>query len=121
MEKITLSIQIKNIGIPGVKQPEKSCENDPNCPFHGTIKLRGRILTGKVVSTKMHNTIVIKRDFEYYVPKYERYERRNSKIAAHLPECIEVKDGDTVRIAQCRRISKTVAFVVIEKIEEGDL
>lgn len=111
--------QVKNIGIPNIEVPTKVCE-DPNCPFHGNLKLRGRILKGNVVSTKMHKTIVIQRDYNYYIPKYQRYERRKSKITAHLPECIEVEEGEQVRVAECRKISKTVAFVVIEKIVKGD-
>ena len=111
-------IRTKNIGIPGVKTPTKECE-DTKCPYHGNTKLRGRILTGKVVSTKMNQTIVIQRDYAYYVKKYQRYERRNSKIAAHLPACIEAGIDDVVKIAECRQLSKTVAFVVIENLSEG--
>ena len=114
-----MSTQIRNTGIPGITPPEKVCDDDPNCPFHGTIRLRGRILTGKVVSTKMHNTIIIQRDYNFYVPKYERYERRRSRLPAHCPTCIEVKVGDEVRVSETRRISKTVTFVVVEKIKEG--
>ena len=110
----------KNIGIPGVPDPQKVCEDDPNCPFHGSRKLRGRIFTGRVVSTKRNKTITVQRDFDFYIQKYERYERRRSKIAAHLPDCIEVVEGDTVRIAECRRISKSVAFVVIQRVLEAE-
>jgi small subunit ribosomal protein S17 len=109
---------MKNVGIPGVKGPEKEC-TDVDCPFHGDLKIRGRILTGKVVSTKMNRTIIIKRDYAFYVPKYQRYERRNSKIAAHIPGCFEIKIGDTVKIGECRKISKTVAFVVLEKMTDN--
>ena len=43
---------------------------DKKCPFTGDISIRGRILTGKVVSTKMNRTIIIRRDYLHYVPKY---------------------------------------------------
>ena len=76
-------------------------------------------MTGKVVSTKMNSTIVIQRDYNFYVKKYERYERRRSRLSAHSPDCIEVKVGDEVRVSECRRRSKTVSFVVVEKIKEG--
>ena len=109
---------IKNIGIPGVVAPEKEC-NDPNCPFRGHLKVRGRILDGKVVSTKMRGTLVIQRDYNFYVKKYQRYERRNSKVAAHVPTCMEIVVGDYVKIAECRQISKTVAFVVVEKMKSA--
>lgn len=118
MESMRLT-ETHNIGIPDVKEPNRICE-DPNCPFHGELSLRGRILSGVVVSTKMHGTIVIQRDYNYYVPKYQRYERRRSKIAAHLPPCIDVQEGDMVRIAQCRKLAKTVDFVVIERITKEE-
>lgn len=108
---------VRNIGIPGVVAPETECD-DPHCPFHAHVKTRGRILLGKVVSTKMRGTITIQRDYAFFVKKYQRYERRNSKIAAHLPGCIEVEVGDTVRIAETRKLSKTVSFVVVEKLSE---
>lgn len=110
----------KNIGIPGVVPPQKEC-TDAYCPFHGNLKVRGRVLEGIVVSTKMHGTLVIKRDYNFYVQKYQRYERRNSKIAAHISPCLEIQVGDVVRIAECRQISKTVAFVVIDKTKSAEV
>jgi small subunit ribosomal protein S17 len=100
------------------KKPKKSCD-DINCPFHGTLSLRGHALEGIVVSAKMEKTIIVRRDYLNYVPKYKRYERRRSNVAAHSPPCLEIKTGDKVKLAECRPISKTVSFVVIEKLEEG--
>ena len=79
---------------------------DRNCPFHGNLKTRGRIFKG----------VVVKRDLLEYIPKYERYAKKSSKISAHNPPCINAKTGDTVKIAECRPISKTKSFVVIEVI-----
>ncbi len=92
---------------------------DKNCPFHGTLSIRGRILEGVVASAKMDKTVIVRRDYLKYVPKFKRYERRRSRIPAHNPPCINAKEGDRVRIAECRPISKTVSFVVIEVIEGG--
>ena len=100
-----------------LKKPKKSCD-DQNCPFHGSLPVRGRILDGAVISAKMDKTVVIRRDYQFYVPKFKRYERRHSHINAHSPPCLALKEGDRVRIAECRPISKTVSFVVIEKVEE---
>ncbi|HDQ06271.1 MAG TPA: 30S ribosomal protein S17 [Candidatus Bathyarchaeota archaeon] len=100
------------------KKPKKTCD-DINCPFHGTLSLRGRTMEGIVVSDKMDKTIVVRRDYLQYVPKYRRYERRRSNISAHNPPCLEIKTGDKVKLAECRPISKTVSFVAIEKLEEG--
>jgi small subunit ribosomal protein S17 len=102
----------KEIGIP-VTPPKRSC-NDKKCPFHGNLKIRGKILQGVVVSAKAQKTAIIERNYLHYVPKYERYERRHSRIAAHNPECIDAKEGDVVKIAECRPLSKTKAFVIVE-------
>jgi len=100
-----------------LKKPKKSCD-DRNCPFHGTLKVRGRILEGTVVSAKMNKSVIVKRDYQLYVPKFKRYERRHSHIPAHNPPCLNAKEGSVVKVAECRPISKTVSFVVIEKLEE---
>lgn len=50
--------------------------SDKKCPFTGNVSIRGRILTGKVVSTKMTRTIVIRRDYLHYIPKYSTLEDR---------------------------------------------
>ena len=102
--------------ISSLKKPKKSCD-DRNCPFHGRLSIRGRVLDGVVISTKMDKTAVVRRDYLHYVPKLRRYERRRSHIPAHNPPCINVKEGDLVKIAECRPISKTVSFVVVEVLE----
>jgi len=104
----------RDIGLE-VKVPEKICD-DPNCPFHGTLPVRGQILEGEVVSDKMDRTVVVLRRYLKLIKKYERYEKRQSKIHAHNPPCIDAKVGDKVRIGECRPLSKTKKFVVIEKI-----
>jgi small subunit ribosomal protein S17 len=104
--------KIKNIGIEA-NPPERVC-NDKNCPWHGKLSLRGKLLEGKVVSTRAQKTAIVEREYFHYVPKYERYERRRSRIPAHNPPCIDAKVGDRVKIAECRRLSKTKAFVIIE-------
>lgn len=104
----------KNIGI-NVKPPEESCK-DKYCPFHGSLSIRGQIITGVVSSNKMKNSIIVKKEFSRYVPKYERYEKRTSTYAAHCPPCIKTNIGDRVRIAECRPLSKTISFVTIEKM-----
>ncbi|NYT04971.1 MAG: 30S ribosomal protein S17 [Methanomicrobiales archaeon] len=106
----------KNIGL-NVPVPEREC-TDVNCPFHGTLPVRGQVITGKVVSDRMQGSVVIARDYLHYVKKYKRYEKRSSKLHAHNPPCLGVKVGDTVRIAECRPLSKTKTFVVVEVLEE---
>jgi len=104
----------KNIGMK-VELPKKECK-DKMCPFHGRLKFRGKIFTGVVISTKMQKTATVEFTRQYYLPKYERYEKRRTRIKAHNPECINAKDGDIVRISECRPLSKTKNFVVIENL-----
>ena len=99
------------------KKPKKTCD-DRNCPFHGDLAVRGRVFEGFVVSAKMDKTVIVRRDYIQYVPKFMRYERRHSRIPSHNPPCIDAKEGDRVLIVECRPISKTVSFVVVEKLEE---
>ena len=106
--------KVRNIGI-DVKKPEKEC-NDEKCPFHGKISIRGNIIQGKVVSTRARKTAIIERHYQHYLLKYERFERRHSRIAAYNPECVNAKEGDVVTIAECRPLSKIKAFVVVEKV-----
>lgn len=94
--------------------PRERC-NDKNCPHHGILPVRGRVLNGVVASDKMDRTVIVRRDYHVFTPKYKRYERRHSHIAAHNPPCINSRQGDKVRIAECRPLSKSVSFVVIEK------
>jgi small subunit ribosomal protein S17 len=96
-----------------VTPPKRTCD-DARCPFHGHVKVRGKILTGKVVSISDKQTVVLQREFLHMVPKYNRYERRRGKVHAHLPPCIELKEGDTASVAECRPLSKTISFVVIQ-------
>jgi small subunit ribosomal protein S17 len=99
------------------KRPQNTCE-DVNCPFHGTLSVRGRAMDGIVVSDRMQKSVVVRIEYTRYFPKYERYARMNSRITAHNPPCIRARRGDRVKIAECRPISKTKSFVVVEKEEE---
>jgi len=85
---------------------------DKKCPFTGMVSIRGRILTGRVVSTKMHRTLIIRREYLHFIPKYARYEKRHSNLAAHVSPAFRVEDGDTVTVGQCRPLSKTVSFTI---------
>ena len=99
-----------------VRAPEGEWDGDQNCPFYGSLRLRGQIIEGTVSSIGMSNSIIVQREVTRYMKKYERYEKRTRRYAAHLPSCIgEVESGETVRIMECRPLSKTVKFCVIEK------
>lgn len=88
---------------------------DTNCPFHGSLSVRGRSLQGVVVSDKMDKSVVVGIDYVRFHSKYERYSRMSSRITAHNPPCVAARAGDRVTIVECRPISKTKAFVVVKK------
>ena len=91
----------------GFKIPKEAIEGhyiDKKCPFtSASISIRGRILTGVVVSTKMKRTVIIRREYLHYIPKYNRYEKRHKNLAAHISPCfVGVNVGDVVTVGQCR-------------------
>lgn len=56
----------------------------------------------------MHRTLIIRREYLHYVPKYDRYEKRHKNLAAHVSPAFRVEEGDQVTVGQCRPLSKTV-------------
>jgi small subunit ribosomal protein S17 len=90
------------------------------CPFYGDLSVRGQILEGTVVSTDMDKTVVVEREYDVAVPKYDRHMKRRSRIPAHVPGVLEpLSVGDTVKIAETRPLSKTKSHVVVEVTEEA--
>lgn len=85
-----------------------------------TISIRGKSFTGKVVSAKMHRTVVVEWERRTLVPKFERYEKRRSKVSAHNPDEIAAKEGDIVKIQETRPLSKTKNFVVVEVVQRAE-
>ncbi|RLI95842.1 MAG: 30S ribosomal protein S17 [Candidatus Altiarchaeales archaeon] len=94
---------------------KKKCD-DNNCPIHGQLPTRGIVLEGVVVSDKMNRTVIVQRNYYVKSKKYERFRIAKSRIPAHNPPCIDAKVGDKVRIEECRKLSKTISFVVTKKI-----
>ena len=77
-----------------------------------------RTLSGKVVSNKGHKTIsVLVERFEKH-PLYGKYVKRSSKIAAH-DENNDCQVGDTVTISECRPLSKSKAYRLVEITERA--
>ncbi len=88
--------------------------NDKHCPIHSGFKIHGRILTGKVIKLNSAKTLQIEMPRLAYLPKYERYEKKRIRLHIHHPPCIKINLGDTVKVMECRPISKTKNFVVIK-------
>lgn len=109
-------MKARNIGF-GVTPPEhEPAEYDAHCPFFGVASTRGRILSGTVVGAKMSRTVTVIVNRRHFLPKFERYEKRRTKLLVHNPPSVNAQVGDKVRIVETRPISKTKHFVVIERI-----
>ena len=104
-----------NIGL-NIKLPSKPSK-DKHDPYFRSFGVRGRIFIGKVISTKSAKTAKIEFERIVPLPKYERFEKRRTRLIVHNPDSIMAQTGDIVKIAECRPISKTKNFVIIEKIE----
>ena len=71
-----------------------------------------RILQGVVVSDKQDKTAVVRVERRVRHPLYKKFIRRSRKFSAHDPEN-SCKAGDTVRIQECRPVSKNKCWEVI--------
>ncbi|MFM2129386.1 MAG: ribosomal protein [Pseudomonadota bacterium] len=71
-----------------------------------------RILQGTVVSDKGNKTVIVRVDRQVLHPLVKKVVRSSKKYAAHDAENAH-KVGDTVRIRECRPISKTKRWEVI--------
>ena len=74
-----------------------------------------RVLIGTVVSNKMDKSVTVRVDRRVRHPLYKKFMTQSKKIAAH-DETNALEIGDTVRIQECRPISKSKRFEVIEKV-----
>lgn len=102
------------------KKDKQEC-NDKKCPVHGTVIPRGRSFVGVVVSLDQHKTAVVEWDRWRHVQKYERYEKKRTRISVHNPECINAQKGDKVMINECRPLSKTKKFTITKIVGKDEL
>jgi len=114
-----MKTETRNIGI-AVEMPKQKC-SDAKCPFHGNLSVRGRQFTGTITSAKMRRTAIIELGRLQFLKKYERYEKRLTRLKVHNPDCINAKEGDVVKVMECRPLSKTKNFAIVQKvgIEKG--
>jgi len=95
-----------------------SC-TDKNCPIHGkeAVKLRGRTFEGEVIK-KLPGRLKIQFERFLYDRKYERFDKRRTKINARLSDCMknDIQLGDWIEIKECRPLSKIIHFYVTRKI-----
>ena len=78
-----------------------------------------RAVRGSVISARMDKsiTVLVVRQFKH--PLYKKYIRRSTRLHAH-DESNDCKKGDIVLIEECRPISKTKSWRVIEVLERSE-
>jgi small subunit ribosomal protein S17 len=77
-----------------------------------------RLLTGKVVSTKMDKTIAVVIERLVKHETYGKYLRRSTKLLAH-DEAKQAREGDTVSITPCRPLSRRKSWRLLSIIERA--
>jgi len=104
----------RNIGIPIKKSTKPPINGEKNNPFNGSLSIRGKLFEGIVVNAKAKHTVTLEKKSFISFSKFRRYGRSKNRIHAHVPSNLDIKEGDRVIAAECRPISKSVSFVVIE-------
>ena len=84
------------------------------------VTFHGRTFIGMVTSDRMMSTVTVEWNRRRHVAKFQRYEKRKSKVKAHNPKELHAKTGDRVRVMETRPISKTKHFVVVEILGTED-
>lgn len=79
----------------------------------------GRTVTCKVISNKMDKsaTVMVERKVKH--PVYGKYIRRSTKLHIH-DEKNTCQEGDIVTIEQCRPLSKTKSWRLVEIVGRGE-
>ncbi len=102
------------------KKTKKNQQNTPTSESHANKKVmpstRGREFEGKVTK-KFSTRVVIEFERTEYVPKYERFYKKKSRLHARLPQDMSVEVGDLVSVRECRPLSKILHFIVVDKIK----
>jgi len=71
-----------------------------------------KIITGKVISNKMGNTVTVQTETLWEHPVYKKRIKRSTKYHAHTDK--KIKEGTVVKIQEVKPISKTVFWNVVE-------
>jgi len=104
-----------------LEESSKPTCKDRDCPFHGSLKTRGREFKGYVIR-KFPRRVVIEFERIVKVKKYERYYKKKTRIHSRLPGCLEsaINIGDYALVKECRPLSKIIHSVVIRKIKSKE-
>jgi len=82
------------------------------------MEVNKKSFTGQVVSDKMEKTIVVSISTRRLHPMYKKYVTTTKKVKAH-DEKNEANIGDTVRVVECRHISKDKCWRLVQIVERA--
>ncbi|GMR05826.1 MAG: 30S ribosomal protein S17 [Gammaproteobacteria bacterium] len=77
-----------------------------------------RSISGVVISNKMDKTVTVLVERLEKHALYKKYIRKSTKLHAH-DESNECNEGDTVQIEECRPLSKSKSWRVIEVVSRA--
>lgn len=77
-----------------------------------------RTKSGVVTSDKMNQTVTVMIERKIKHPLYKKYIKKSTKIHAHDPDN-KCQQGDLVKIVECRPMSKTKSWKVVEIVESS--
>ncbi len=77
-----------------------------------------RTKSGVVTSDKMNQTVTVMIERKIKHPLYGKYVKKSTKIHAHDPDN-KCQQGDVVKIVECRPISKTKSWKVVEIVDSN--
>ena len=91
---------------------------DNKCPFDGQLNVKKESSGGTVIKKDAHHSATIEWTYSHYIPKYERYEIRRSRLRVHNPPCLDAQIGQQVLAVKTRPLSKTKNHVIIQIIKK---
>lgn len=80
--------------------------------------ISARTITGRVVSNKGDKSITVMVQRQVKHPIYKKFIKRSTKLHAH-DENNQCNEGDVVTIQECRPISKSKSFMLVEVVESA--
>jgi small subunit ribosomal protein S17 len=79
---------------------------------------KAKTLTGVVISKSGNKSIKVAIDYKVKHPKYGKYIKKRTTLGVH-DEHDKSDVGDTVEVAQCRPISKTKSWRLVNLLEKA--
>ena len=103
----------------GISAPKVAAPiTDKKDPFYGEIAVKKEFIRGKVIKKDTNRSATIEWMRSLYVPKYERYEIRRSRLHVHNPESVHAEVGQLVLVARSRPLSKTKHHIILKVLEQ---